>query len=514
MKFSEKLQKLRKDNNYNQEQLAEMLDVSRQSVSKWESGQTYPEMDKLLTMCKIFNVTLDDLTNDDIDFKDVKIKNTNMLTNLIDDIMELISKSTNMFKSMNKKEKEKCIGSLLILIIILLLFRIPFSYIIYLVNNLFIYAPRGFYYISFFTRLIINIVYTILFVFIFLYVYKSYFLDKYNLTNKSDNLNTLDNKIDNIIEDKKEIKENIIIKEKRNTLLIILGKIVSFCTKGTLLLLSIPFIIALTILFLIITTIIILFIKYKITYIGIIICSIAGINLTILILKMIFAFIFSKRLSFKVLFTMFITSLALAGIGTGITLMEVTNTEFIYELPKDNQYKLNSFIEEYKFEDNMVIEHEDVNYIIDNNIGDNIKFELSYYDYFVETKINKNKGTIDGKEYTYLIFDYYSKYRSSLFKILFKNLKNKNIYNYGEYYEVLINVYVSEENYNKLMENKKTIDNYYELDASENERLYDEINDLISKNIELEYDKNVLEGKIEDLENKIEEYKNNINLLD
>ena len=71
-----------------------------------------------------------------------------------------------------------------------------------------------------------------------------------------------------------------------------------------------------------------------------------------------------------------------------------------------------------------------------------------------------------------------------------------------------------EDNYNKLMENKKTIDNYYELDASENERLYDEINDLISKNIELEYDKNVLEGKIEDLENKIEEYKNNINLLD
>ena len=58
MKFSEKLQTLRKENKLSQEKLADMLDVSRQAVSKWESGQTYPEMDKLLSMCKIFNCTL------------------------------------------------------------------------------------------------------------------------------------------------------------------------------------------------------------------------------------------------------------------------------------------------------------------------------------------------------------------------------------------------------------------------------------------------------------------------
>ena len=49
-----------------QEKLADLLDVTRQSVSKWESGQTYPEMDKLLAMCKIFKCSLDDLTNDEI----------------------------------------------------------------------------------------------------------------------------------------------------------------------------------------------------------------------------------------------------------------------------------------------------------------------------------------------------------------------------------------------------------------------------------------------------------------
>ena len=62
MNFNEKLQKLRKEKKYSQEELADMLDVTRQSVSKWESGQTYPEMDKLLAICKIFGCTLEELT--------------------------------------------------------------------------------------------------------------------------------------------------------------------------------------------------------------------------------------------------------------------------------------------------------------------------------------------------------------------------------------------------------------------------------------------------------------------
>ena len=47
MKFCEKLAKQRKNNNLSQEQLAEMLSVSRQAVSKWENGSSYPDMDKI-----------------------------------------------------------------------------------------------------------------------------------------------------------------------------------------------------------------------------------------------------------------------------------------------------------------------------------------------------------------------------------------------------------------------------------------------------------------------------------
>lgn len=64
MTLGEKLSKLRKENNFTQEQLADMLDVSRQSVSKWESDLAYPETDKLIKMGKLFACSMDYLLNE------------------------------------------------------------------------------------------------------------------------------------------------------------------------------------------------------------------------------------------------------------------------------------------------------------------------------------------------------------------------------------------------------------------------------------------------------------------
>lgn len=61
MSFSENLQFLRAQAGVTQEQLAEQLDVSRQSVSKWESAQSFPEMDTLLKICDLYDVNLDTL---------------------------------------------------------------------------------------------------------------------------------------------------------------------------------------------------------------------------------------------------------------------------------------------------------------------------------------------------------------------------------------------------------------------------------------------------------------------
>lgn len=59
MNFSEKLLALRKANDLTQEQLAEKLDVSRQSISKWESGQAVPELEKIVALGAVFDVTTD-----------------------------------------------------------------------------------------------------------------------------------------------------------------------------------------------------------------------------------------------------------------------------------------------------------------------------------------------------------------------------------------------------------------------------------------------------------------------
>ena len=66
MNFAEKLYTLRTQGGYSQEVLAEKLSVSRQAVSKWETGPTLPETDKLIAISELFNVSIDSLLIDSI----------------------------------------------------------------------------------------------------------------------------------------------------------------------------------------------------------------------------------------------------------------------------------------------------------------------------------------------------------------------------------------------------------------------------------------------------------------
>ena len=70
MKLSEKLYWLRKRSGLSQEQLAERLDVSRQAISKWESGVSVPESEKLVVISSYFKVSVDYLLKDEIDIPD------------------------------------------------------------------------------------------------------------------------------------------------------------------------------------------------------------------------------------------------------------------------------------------------------------------------------------------------------------------------------------------------------------------------------------------------------------
>lgn len=97
MTLGEKLAKLRKEYNYTQEQLADILGVSRQSISKWESNIAYPETDKLIKMGKLFECSMDYLLNDEITQKSGI--NTNDTAPVLEEIRTAIKRQCRERKS-------------------------------------------------------------------------------------------------------------------------------------------------------------------------------------------------------------------------------------------------------------------------------------------------------------------------------------------------------------------------------------------------------------------------------
>ncbi len=124
MELSEKILKLRKANNLSQEELAEQLDVSRQSISKWESGQCTPEVEKLSMLSNIFNVTIDYLLKpSEIDELSIK---TEMLEKKQKELSDKKSKTQNIIFCVLS-----CISVYLIAIAVFFVMRSLFFEVLY-----------------------------------------------------------------------------------------------------------------------------------------------------------------------------------------------------------------------------------------------------------------------------------------------------------------------------------------------------------------------------------------------
>lgn len=108
MDFSEKLLTLRKAKDLTQEQLAEKLDVSRQSVSKWESGQAIPELDKIVALSAVFDVTTDYLLKSS-EIDDLSVKT------------EMLEKQQQMML-IREQKKQQVLGCVMYSIAIYLIF--------------------------------------------------------------------------------------------------------------------------------------------------------------------------------------------------------------------------------------------------------------------------------------------------------------------------------------------------------------------------------------------------------
>ena len=110
MTLGEKLSKLRKEYNYTQEQLADILGVSRQSISKWESDIAYPETEKLIELGKFFECSMDYLLKDDVTEK----TDTSVSESTFNEKVTEISKKVMTDKNKGKAKKIlKIIGIIL-----------------------------------------------------------------------------------------------------------------------------------------------------------------------------------------------------------------------------------------------------------------------------------------------------------------------------------------------------------------------------------------------------------------
>lgn len=80
MNFGKNLQILRKMKNMTQEELAEKMNVSRQTISKWELGEILPEVEKLIGLCEMFNCSVDQLLRGNMDFSNEAYSDIKMVT--------------------------------------------------------------------------------------------------------------------------------------------------------------------------------------------------------------------------------------------------------------------------------------------------------------------------------------------------------------------------------------------------------------------------------------------------
>ncbi len=74
MKINEKIYSLRKEHHLSQEELADKIGVSRQTVSKWELGESCPDFDKIVPLCEVFGITSDELLTDKKTQKEIEVE--------------------------------------------------------------------------------------------------------------------------------------------------------------------------------------------------------------------------------------------------------------------------------------------------------------------------------------------------------------------------------------------------------------------------------------------------------
>ncbi|MBQ6841155.1 MAG: helix-turn-helix transcriptional regulator [Bacilli bacterium] len=499
MNLSENIKKIRKENNLSQEQLAEKLGVSRQSVSKWESGQAYPEMDKVIQICDLFNLNMDELMKSDLtDVRESKQSKAN-INKYVDDFFSFITKTIDMFSALKFKAKIKCLFEQAIIAIgLFLLFFFLGAFFSEIFRKLFGFITENAYWVLLnIFEAIYLVISIILFLAIFLHIFKIRYLDYFVIVKEEKDLPlevvTSYNEEVQVKEDKKielsKKQEKVVIRDPNHSGYRFLSGLLKCALWGIKLIalgLGVFGIISLIVLAFAIV-IPFLYLDAKLLFGGSIICIFSAIIINLVILNIIFNFIISKKCKKNFLAILFICAVVLLGVGGGIVGIGLTNIKYIPNLSENE--KITTTIE-IDMNDELVLDLEyyknDVEYIISNN--KNIIVEVLHSKYLEVDTHSYNSS------YIYLTA-YPSEYK--IFDMINAYIKDLNKYEVRDREVLVTKIYTSRENIEKLQSNLdarnnenylheqevNTIRNYYEKIINDYQRQIDDLNSqLIEQN--------------------------------
>lgn len=453
MKFCDKLQKIRKENNITQEGLADRLNVSRQAVSKWESGQAYPDTEKLIQISKIFNVSLDELMNDNVD-KSIVDKNKKIsFMDIINDVLEFLTKSVNMFWSMKFTEKLKCLFEMAILVLIIFCVAMLSTAIMEeLLRKIIMFLPGNVVYnlCNLFVTLL-YLAWLVLGVVIVVKIFKTRYLDYYVFVTDE---NVSEKTIEEPIKELKEKKEyKVVIRDPKDSsfsMFSMIGKVCTFFIKCFCLIIAIPLI--MFFIFCVLALVFSLFYLIDGLFFNGISLAILGILLFIyLMIEFIYNLLFNRKHAVNRIFIIFISSISLMGIGLGLSFAALSN--YTYENNPVKETNMHNI----EMSDNLVITSMIYNMgydnlVIDNSL-DNIKLEVTSYGSNDVYLYSYNEYSYNGESKDlFRVIDIGIDYNElEMYKDVINNLINKKIVNYDMNYDV--KMYISEGNLTKLREN-------------------------------------------------------------
>ena len=375
MNLSSNLKKIRKENNLSQEDLAEKLGVSRQSVSKWESNQAYPEMDKVIQLCKMFNLNIDELLNQDVDDKKDSEIRKNKFNNQVDSFLNFITKTVNMFSAMKFKNVIKCLFEQLFLILV---FYIIYSFCNYFISSMF-------YDFSFLPRVLINmftwtytLCYIVLVVVVMLHIFKLRYLDYYEIIDKQDDVKTKDKEEKEIKNDIKHNNEKIIIRDPERSSIkffSLIAKMIVIIFKAFVGCFSLMFVFSFIFIAMCLA-LSFLIVKTGLLFVGCLLLGVGALLVNSLIIVVIYNFIFNGKNKWNLYLAVFLISLLLIGLGIGNIIIGLKDFNFV-DYSDNNLYTTEEL--NVKLDGNLKVYYSNIEYILTDDKDVKIKFVKPNY---------------------------------------------------------------------------------------------------------------------------------------